>query len=224
MHQKTSERQNKTHEVAPETEGATIRWWAPAYDAISWLTSLGQEKNIRRETLRVAALKPEEKVLDVGSGTGTLALRAWMKVRPDGEVTGIDASPEMVELARRKAKSKGSGATFRVAPIEDLQFEDRSLDAVLSTFMLHHLPDDVKAAGFAEIARVLKSGGRLVAVDLGGKGRSILTTAMALIGHKMPEDYAEQLMGAMTAAGLTDVREVKTKFGYLVFLSARKAG
>jgi demethylmenaquinone methyltransferase/2-methoxy-6-polyprenyl-1,4-benzoquinol methylase/phosphoethanolamine N-methyltransferase len=220
MTQKTADRQ--APEAAPETSGATIRWWAPAYDAVAWLTSLGQEKNIRKQALKIAALKPGEKVLDVGSGTGTLGVAAWRKVRPDGEVTGIDASPEMVELARRKAKKKGSGAQFRVAPIESLPFDDASLDVVLSTFMLHHLPDDVKTKGFAEIARVLKPGGRFVAVDLAGEGRSFMTTAMALIGHQMPKDYARQLIAGMTDAGLADATEVRTKFGYLAFLSARK--
>jgi demethylmenaquinone methyltransferase/2-methoxy-6-polyprenyl-1,4-benzoquinol methylase/phosphoethanolamine N-methyltransferase len=223
MHQKTAQRH--THdETAPETAGATIRWWAPAYDAVAWLTSFGQEKAIRKQALRVAALKPGEKVLDVGSGTGTLGVAAWRKVRPDGEVTGIDASPEMVELARRKAKGKGSGATFQVAPIEALPFGDASLDVVLSTFMLHHLPDDVKVMGLAEIARVLKPGGRFVAVDLAGEGRSVLTTFMTVIGHRMPKDYTQQLMSGMTEAGLADVTEVKTTFGYLAFLTANKEG
>jgi demethylmenaquinone methyltransferase/2-methoxy-6-polyprenyl-1,4-benzoquinol methylase/phosphoethanolamine N-methyltransferase len=208
---------------APETTGATIRWWAPAYDAVAWLTSMGQEKAIRKQALKVAGLKPGEKVLDVGSGTGTLGVAAWRKVRPDGEVTGIDASPEMVELARRKAAKKGSGAKFEVAPIEALPFGDSSLDVVLSTFMLHHLPEEVKAKGFAEIQRVLKPGGRFVAVDLGGEGRSVLTTFMAVIGHKMPKDYAEQLMARMTVAGLAEATQVKTKFGYLAFLTAKKA-
>ena len=220
MNQKTAERH--THDTtAPETAGATIRWWAPAYDACAWLTSFGQEKAIRRETLGIAALKPGEKVLDVGCGTGTLGVGAWRKVRPEGEVTGIDASPEMVALARRKAKKKGSGAKFQVALIEALPFEDGSLDAVLSTFMLHHLPDDLKAGGFAEVRRVLKPGGRFVAVDLAGEG--LLARLGWLNGHKLPRDYDQQLTGGIMAAGLSDVAEVKTRFGYLVFLRAKKA-
>jgi ubiquinone/menaquinone biosynthesis C-methylase UbiE len=221
VHHKTVQRVTK--EEAPETSGATIRWWAPAYDAMTWLCSFGQEKVIRQKTLRVAELKPGQKVLDAGCGTGTLALAAWRKVRPDGEVTGIDASPEMVEVARRKARKKGSGATFQVAPIEALPFEDGSLDVVLSTLMLHHLPDDLKAKGFAEIARVLKPGGRFVAVDLAGGRKSLPGLAMRALGHKMPEDYAAQLTAGMGAAGLGDVSEVETRFNYLTFLSAKKA-
>jgi len=221
MQQKTAE--NHTDgAAAPETAGRTIRWWAPAYDTVAWLTSFGQEKAIRREVLRVASLKTGEKVLDVGCGTGTLGIAAWRKVRPDGEVTGIDASPEMVELARRKAKNKGARADFHVAPIEQLPFESGSFDVVLSTFMLHHLPDDLKELGFAEIFRVLKPGGRFLAVDLAGEGRSFLTTFMALIGHKMPKDYTEQLLRGMESAGLAEAAETKTKFTYLAFLCGTK--
>src|SRR3990172_11625076 len=114
---------NKTQN-APEPTGYTIRWWAPAYDAVTWLATFGQEPAIRRQTLKAAALKPGERVLDVGCGTGTLSLGAWRRVRPDGEVTGIDASPEMIALARRKAKKAGAAPQFQRAPIDQLPFED----------------------------------------------------------------------------------------------------
>jgi len=223
MHHKTAERQAHTP-AAPETAGRTIRWWAPAYDALSWAMSLGQEPAIRRETIRIAALQKGDKVLDVGCGTGTMAVAAWRKVRPDGTVTGIDASPEMAELARRKAKNKGARADFQVAPIEQLPFESGSFDVVLSTFMLHHLPEDLKEQGFAEIFRVLKPGGRFLAVDLAGKNKSLLSRLTALIGHSMPDDYGERLMGGMKWAGFGEVMETKTKYNYLAFLTAKKEG
>jgi ubiquinone/menaquinone biosynthesis C-methylase UbiE len=221
MHHKTAESPAHTG-AAPETTGATIRWWAPAYDAMAWVCTLGQEKNIRAATLKAAALQPGEKVLDVGCGTGTLAVAAWRKVRPEGEVTGVDASPEMVELARRKAKKNGAGAQFKVAPIEGLPFPDGSFDAVLSTFMLHHLPDDLKEKGFAEVHRVLKPGGRLVAVDLSGNKKSFLSRFMALVGHSMPSDYEERLIAGMKDARFAEVAERKTRFDYLAFITARK--
>jgi len=207
---------------APETRGQTIRWWAPAYDAVTWLATFGQEPAIRRQTLKTAGLRPGEKVLDVGCGTGTLSIAAGRRVRPAGEVTGIDASPEMIALARRKAARKGSSAGFQVAPIETLPFADELYDVVLSSLMLHHLPDDVKEKGMAEVFRVLKPGGRFVAVDLTAAGTSLASRVIRLIGHKMPRDYATRLIAGMEAAGFTAVAEKKTRFGYLAFITGTK--
>jgi demethylmenaquinone methyltransferase/2-methoxy-6-polyprenyl-1,4-benzoquinol methylase/phosphoethanolamine N-methyltransferase len=209
------------HESAPETKGATIRWWAPAYDAVSWLMSFGQAPAIRRKTLAVAKLQPGERVLDVGCGPGSLSIPAAEKVGPAGSVAGIDASPEMIAVARGKARKKGLDLDFRVAPVEALPFADGEFDVVLSSFMLHHLPEDVREAGFAEVYRALKPGGRFVAVDLRG-GHSALNTMMGFFGHRMPSDYADDLKEKMTTARFEPVQEAKTKFGHLAFIRARK--
>jgi len=207
---------------APETKGSTIRWWAPAYDAIAWLTTFGQEPAIRRQTLSVAQPQPGEMALDVGCGTGTLAVATARKVRPGGEVHGIDASAEMVEVAQRKATRKSVEAAFWVAPIEGLPFPDGHFDLVLSSFMLHHLPDEVKAQGFAEVGRVLKPGGRFVVVDLADSSRSFVGRLTTLIGHKMKDGYVEGLKSMIAESRLVEVEEVRTTFKYLAFLRATK--
>jgi ubiquinone/menaquinone biosynthesis C-methylase UbiE len=203
---------------APQTRGLTIRWWAPLYDAVAWLSTGGQEGAIRRETIAAAKISAGNKVLDVGCGTGTLVIAAAKKAKADGEVHGIDASPEMIELARRKAAKHHASATFQVAPIEALPFPDDTFDVVLSTFMLHHLPDDVKMAGFAQIGRVLKPGGHLLAVDFADGNRSIIGRIGALFGHIQWEGYTESLKVMMSAAQFENVREQQTRRKYLAFL------
>ncbi len=217
-------RGEETAEEGASTRGRTITWWARFYDAVTWAMSFGREPAIRRRTVALAGLSAGEKVLDVGCGTGTLALAAAAKVGPEGEITGIDASPQMIEIARKKARRQGVAATFEVAPVEALPFADGSFDAVLSSFMLHHLPDDLKRQGFAEIYRVLKPGARFLAVDLADKSRSFIGRAMGLMGHAMPKGYVQGLLEGLRAAGFEDAREEDGGFRYLAFLRAAKGG
>jgi ubiquinone/menaquinone biosynthesis C-methylase UbiE len=100
--------------AAPETEGITIRW-AALYDPVVALLSRlsGRKRGLEKATLELAGLAAGEKVLDVGCGTGTLALAVQGQVGPEGEVHGIDAAPEMVAVARRKAVKAGVDLDFR---------------------------------------------------------------------------------------------------------------
>jgi SAM-dependent methyltransferase len=150
--------------VAPSTQGITMGWAAPIYETYCPLLGLGTE--FRRATLRQAGLKQGEQVLDVGCGTGVLTRHAADAVGPAGAVLGIDAAPAMIAAAQRYAARDGSGARFQVAAIENLPFENRRFDAVLSSAMLHHLPPETKRQGLQEVYRVLKDGGRLIVVDV----------------------------------------------------------
>jgi 2-polyprenyl-3-methyl-5-hydroxy-6-metoxy-1,4-benzoquinol methylase len=96
------------HKIAdpPQTAGRVLhgaRW----YDLFGSVISFGRDKAIREQLIELAAPAPGEKVLDVGCGTGTLALALKSSVGT-GEVHGIDASPEMIDVAREKAAKAGS--------------------------------------------------------------------------------------------------------------------
>lgn len=145
-----------------------MNWQAPFYDLGCELIGLG--RGFRLETLRHAALKPGETVLDVGCGTGVLTRLAAEAVGPMGQAVGIDPAPNMIAVARDNAVRYGSRAEFRLGVIERLPFADASFDVALSSLMLHHLPPDLKRDGLTEVYRVLKPGGRLVAVDLDRPG------------------------------------------------------
>jgi demethylmenaquinone methyltransferase/2-methoxy-6-polyprenyl-1,4-benzoquinol methylase/phosphoethanolamine N-methyltransferase len=207
---------------APTTHGHTIRWWAPAYEAVGWLMTMGQKPAMTRRAVAIARLQPGESILDVGCGPGSLTLPAAEKVGPTGKAAGIDASPEMIETARRSARKRGRDVDFQLAPIEALPFADSTFDAVLSSLMMHHLPDDLKAQGLAEIARVLKPGGRLVVMDLSGD-RSPANLALRLVGHKTPADYVERLQSMILAAGFASDERVKSKWREVAFIRAYAA-
>jgi ubiquinone/menaquinone biosynthesis C-methylase UbiE len=113
----------------------------------------------------VAALHPGDIVLDVGSGTGTLALEAARSVGRTGRVCGIDPSAEQIARARAKTARRRVPVEFQNGVIEQLPFPDATFDVVLSTLMMHHVPAPTKRQGLSEIARVLKPGGRLVIAD-----------------------------------------------------------
>lgn len=151
--------------MIPHTRGMPLNWAAPFYDWGCRKAGLGPR--FRQETIRQAELKPGERVLDVGCGTGVLTRLAAEAVGTSGKATGIDPAPKMILRARKNASAERSSAEFRLAVIEDLPFEDNSFDCVLSSLMLHHLPPDLKPLGLGEVKRVLRPGGRLVLVDIG---------------------------------------------------------
>jgi arsenite methyltransferase len=113
----------------------------------------------------LGALRPGEHVVDVGCGAGIDSLIAARMVGPDGKVIGVDMTPAMLEKARRNAKEAGrSNVTFREGYGETLPVDSNWADVVISNGVLNLFPD--KLAGLTEMARVLKSGGRLQIGDI----------------------------------------------------------
>jgi ubiquinone/menaquinone biosynthesis C-methylase UbiE len=209
---------NSSAHGTPATSGKVIHW-ARFYDAVAFLMSFGREKRMRRETVERAGVLPGQSVLDVGCGTGSLTLAAKTIAGPAGQVHGIDPSPEMIVVSRRKAARARADIDFRVAVVEDLPFPDSSFDVVLSSLMLHHLPDDLKRKGFAEIARVLKPGGVFFAVDLATGSNAFLGRRLARhFIHKSQDDLAS-LTPMLAEAGFRDVTTGQMKIRLLGYIS-----
>ncbi|MDH7570628.1 MAG: arsenite methyltransferase, partial [Armatimonadota bacterium] len=115
--------------------------------------------------IAIAGLQPGETVLDLGSGGGFDAFLAARRVGLAGKVIGVDMTPEMIQRARDNAQRGGYvNVEFRQGEIEALPIADASIDVVLSNCVLNLVPD--KARAFAEIARVLKPGGRMMVSDV----------------------------------------------------------
>jgi len=219
---------NKTYtQPAPQTKGRTIPW-ASLYDKIVWLVSFGKDQAIRRKIAELAQIKPGDSVLDVGCGTGDLALAAKTLAGSTGQVYGTDASPKMIDVAQQKAARIGAEVTFQVDLIENITFPDDQFDVVLSTLMMHHLPDDLKREGLAEIYRVLKPGGRLFIVDMEStSGGSVFQRFSDLMiqlhgGHTHMQNNVKKLIPFVENAGFTNVETDKIN-RQLSFIAGTKA-
>jgi ubiquinone/menaquinone biosynthesis C-methylase UbiE len=209
-----------SHAVAPETTGGTISW-AHSYDNVVRLLTLGQDGAIRKKTVALAQLKPGDAVLDVGCGTGAITRLAKQQVGPTGRVVGLDASPEMIDAARQQAVKAKLDIDFRLEPIEHMSFPDASFDVVLSSFMIHHLPGDLKRLGLLEVRRVLKPGGRLLIAEFFNSAEPKWWQALLPMHAQMglPANFLPNLLQEV---GFTDLHTGNLKFGTIGYVSARQ--
>lgn len=202
---------------APTTRGSVIHW-AGHYDQVVSLLTLGRRKPLRSMTVALAGIQPGDRVLEVGCGTGDVAIAACALAGPQGSVAGIDAGPEMIAVARAKAARAGVTIDFRVEPIEALTHPDATFDVVLSSLMMHHLPDDLKRQGLAEIARVLKPGGRLLIVDAKRPSTWLGHILNHLMLHGKLNTAIQDLPAMLQQAGYTRIETGATEFRMLGFV------
>jgi ubiquinone/menaquinone biosynthesis C-methylase UbiE len=199
----------------------------PAFDAVVRITA--RERAVKRRLLDQADVGANDAVLDLGAGTGTLAI--WLKQGcPDARVTALDADPDVLALAHRKAAAAHCEIEFVEGFSTELPFPQSSFDAVLSTLFFHHLTGADKRRTLAEVHRVLKPGGELHVADYGKPSdpamAALFYSVRVIDGFEVTRD---NMRGALPQifqqAGLEDAGErqqLRTALGTLALYSARK--
>jgi len=144
-----------------QPKGLSLDYMANYYDRLT----PAEKSKMRKKQIEYLDLQKGERVLDVGCGTGPLAILAKMAVGDKGEVCGIDIAKKMIAVSTRKAEGYGLKIDFQTTSVDELPWPDAHFDAVFASLMFHHLPVEIKKSGLIEIARVLKKNGRLLLSD-----------------------------------------------------------
>ena len=212
--------QPPAEDYVAETKGHTIHSWARYYDTVVGIISLGRERRFRKAALELVEIKPGMNVLDVGCGTGSLTIEARRKMGNEGQVVGIDPSSNMIDLAQDKAAKAGVAIDFQVGVIEKMDFPDDYFDLVLSSLMMHHLPDELKQAGLQEVFRLLKPKGTLLIIEL---DPSAFSLASLIHGHssKLSAEL-ENLRHHLENTGYGSIESGSLKFRGFSYLRSRK--
>lgn len=206
---------------------AGFHWLTPLYDPLVALTC--REDAVKGRLVAAANLRPGLRVLDLGCGTGTLALRV-KRACPGVEVSGVDADPRMLAAAVAKVKRAGVEVAFTRGFAESLPFADGAFDRVVSSLFFHHLSPPQKLPALREAGRVLAPGGELHVADWGRPSGPLLR--LLFLGVRLLDGWentaahaAGRLPGIIEDAGFVGVRtwaRFATVFGTLDVLSATK--
>lgn len=207
--------------------GLRFRSLNSIYDPLIRLTV--REALFKRRLLEQAAIEDGQRVLDLGCGTGTLAIMAKQR-HPGAELVGLDADPEMLGRAGEKASREGVELRLDEGFSNQLPYEDSSFDRVLTSLFFHHLSGEVKRSTIAEVARVLVPGGELHVADWGRASDPVMRALF--VGVRVFdgwENTSANAAGALPemfeAGGLADAGErsrLRTPFGTLALYSAVK--
>ena len=138
---------------------------APRYDLTNSVLSLGIHHLWRKRTVKVSGAKAGSSVLDCATGTGDLALEFKRTVGTQGRVLGTDFNADMLSHAPSKASRKGLDVAFEVADAMHLPYADATFDVASISFGIRNV--DVPKTALAEMARVVKPGGRIVVLEFG---------------------------------------------------------
>jgi ubiquinone/menaquinone biosynthesis C-methylase UbiE len=189
----------------------------PFYDFVSrWLV---RDHALKRRLVREAGLRPGERALDLGCGTGTLLLLA-AELHPGVALVGVDGDEKALAIARRKLARAGADVQLDAGLADRLPYPDGAFDHVFSSALFHHLEPGERARALAEVRRVLRPGGGFTLADF-GPATGALGRVFSHLFHasgRARDVFEGRLPDAMRAAGFEGVREAgrhATPFGTL---------
>ncbi|MBI5716352.1 MAG: methyltransferase domain-containing protein [Burkholderiales bacterium] len=193
------------------TPALGFRVLTPLYDRVVALTT--RERTFKRALLDQAAIEPGQQVLDVGCGTGTLAIAAQLR-QPGLHVSALDADPAVLAIAVRKARRAGADIAFDLGRSSNLPYADERFDCVLSSLFFHHLSWGDKVLTARQMHRVLRPAGELHVADWGRAGgllsRSAFLAVQLLDGFDTTSDnVAGRLPELFGTAGFRQVEEAR---------------
>lgn len=183
-------------------------WALPLYDLM--VTLLGGNPT-RALLIDQASIRPRQRVLEIGCGTGSLTIRVKQR-HPDTDVIGLDPDPKALARARRKAHRARATLRFDIGFGGSLPYADASFDRVLSSFMYHHLPEEEKPGMLGEARRVLRPGGSFHMLDFGGPD----TVLHGLLSRRLHSNQhfrsnrVDQILASMACAGFANAQRVST--------------
>jgi ubiquinone/menaquinone biosynthesis C-methylase UbiE len=201
-----------SHQPLPRADAADRRflpgmgkdWLLPLYDPFTRLIGV---ESAHQKLAEQAELESAERVLEIGCGTGNLALLV-KRSRPTVEVVGLDPDPKA--LARAGGKARRAGLTLKLDRgfADELPYPDGSFDRVLSSLMFHHLDAGLRVASLREAVRVLRPGGSLHLMDFGGDSHHLHGLArLARRSHTLEDNWDNRIPTLMQEAGFDDPTE-----------------
>ena len=142
----------------------SFRWLTPLYDPLlKWGM---REETFKRHLIERAHIQADQRVLDLGCGTGTLTIML-KRSSPKATITGVDGDEEVLSIAKSKAEQANVEITWDHVLAYDLPYSDNSFDIVISSLVIHHLISEDKIRVFREVRRVLRPGGGFHILDFG---------------------------------------------------------